>query len=335
MLVSFECTVVGQRLRNLSDVRRLQAPKQVRGTPGRAGGGRRQACRRRAAPACTGRGTCCVAAARSALAPGVLPCDSPPTPQPTRLRPCTHPPPSQPLNVYRQGRWGKLAGDALLPGDVVSVVRPGECGAPAHAGRCCPLQARTWSLPLLADRPVPDGHVARSHTAAAQRAAIRAWCRRPTRVRGLSSCPASPPRLRSLHPLEQRAARTWCCRPTCCCWRAPPSWMRRCSRVRPRFVGGVVGLPAPNQPSPVGRPGRAGPAEPLCSSLQRTHNAGPGAALSGVLAHGPQAGPTPALAVPSPGAGESTPQWKNPVGEATGDEVDASELEPTSRWAAV
>lgn len=30
MLVSFECTVVGQRLRNLSDVRKLQAPKQVR-----------------------------------------------------------------------------------------------------------------------------------------------------------------------------------------------------------------------------------------------------------------------------------------------------------------
>ena len=30
MLVTFECTVVGQRLRNLNDVRRLQAPKQVR-----------------------------------------------------------------------------------------------------------------------------------------------------------------------------------------------------------------------------------------------------------------------------------------------------------------
>lgn len=29
--------------------------------------------------------------------------------------------------------------------------------------------------------------------------------------------------------------------------------------------------------------------------------------------------------------GESTPQWKNPVGEATGDEIDASELAPTSR----
>lgn len=56
MLVSFECTVVGQRKKNLSDVRRLQAPKE-------------------------------------------------------------------PLNVYRSGKWGKLPGDALLPGDVVSVVR--------------------------------------------------------------------------------------------------------------------------------------------------------------------------------------------------------------------
>lgn len=31
MLVMFECTVVGQRLRNLHDVRALQQPKQVRG----------------------------------------------------------------------------------------------------------------------------------------------------------------------------------------------------------------------------------------------------------------------------------------------------------------
>lgn len=29
--------------------------------------------------------------------------------------------------------------------------------------------------------------------------------------------------------------------------------------------------------------------------------------------------------------GESTPQWKNPIGEATGDEVDASELDPSCR----
>ena len=31
----------------------------------------------------------------------------------------------QPLNVYRNGKWGKLPGDALVPGDVVSVVRSG------------------------------------------------------------------------------------------------------------------------------------------------------------------------------------------------------------------
>ena len=61
MLVSFECTVVGQRLKNLQDVRKLQAPKE-------------------------------------------------------------------PLNVYRSGKWGKLPGDALLPGDIVSVVRSGAGG---------------------------------------------------------------------------------------------------------------------------------------------------------------------------------------------------------------
>ena len=31
----------------------------------------------------------------------------------------------QPLNVYRNGKWAKLPGNALLPGDVVSVARSG------------------------------------------------------------------------------------------------------------------------------------------------------------------------------------------------------------------
>ena len=39
----------------------------------------------------------------------------------------------------------------------------------------------------------------------------------------------------------------------------------------------------------------------------------------------------PALSFPWIPAGESTPQWKNPVGEATGDEIDASELDPSSK----
>ncbi|GAB4817890.1 hypothetical protein N2152v2_004936 [Parachlorella kessleri] len=56
MLVMFECTVVGQRQRNLHDVRALQQPKQA-------------------------------------------------------------------LQVYRGGKWAKIAGDQLLPGDVVSVAR--------------------------------------------------------------------------------------------------------------------------------------------------------------------------------------------------------------------
>ena len=39
--------------------------------------------------------------------------------------------PKQPIMVYRQGKWEKLPGDALLPGDVISIGRPtgGECAA--------------------------------------------------------------------------------------------------------------------------------------------------------------------------------------------------------------
>ena len=32
--------------------------------------------------------------------------------------------PKQPIMVYRQGKWEKLSGDALLPGDVISIGRP-------------------------------------------------------------------------------------------------------------------------------------------------------------------------------------------------------------------
>lgn len=85
MLVSFECTVVGQRLRNLSDVRKLQAPKQ-------------------------------------------------------------------PLSVYRNGKWGKLPGDALLPGDVVSIAR----GTGAEASDDLVLQA---DMLLLAGTCIVDESV--------------------------------------------------------------------------------------------------------------------------------------------------------------------------------
>ena len=32
--------------------------------------------------------------------------------------------PKQPIMVHRQGKWEKLPGDALLPGDVISIGRP-------------------------------------------------------------------------------------------------------------------------------------------------------------------------------------------------------------------
>ncbi len=71
MLVMFECTVVGQRLRNLRELRSLTVPKQA-------------------------------------------------------------------LQVYRQGKWDQLPGDALLPGDVISIGRPsgGEEGSPGMLLRC-------------------------------------------------------------------------------------------------------------------------------------------------------------------------------------------------------
>lgn len=57
MLVMFECTVVGQRLRNLRELRSLSTPKQA-------------------------------------------------------------------VQVYRHGKWDRLPGDALLPGDLISLGRP-------------------------------------------------------------------------------------------------------------------------------------------------------------------------------------------------------------------
>ena len=77
MLVMFECTVTGQRLRNLRELRSLTVPKQA-------------------------------------------------------------------LQVYRQGKWDQLPGDALLPGDVISIGRPsgGEYHSSTHAALLQPCEVR-------------------------------------------------------------------------------------------------------------------------------------------------------------------------------------------------
>ena len=76
MLVMFECTVVGQRLRNLRELRSLTVPKQA-------------------------------------------------------------------LQVYRQGRWDQLPGDALLPGDVISIGRPSG-GTPRSPATATLIEAPPW-----------------------------------------------------------------------------------------------------------------------------------------------------------------------------------------------
>lgn len=66
MLVTFECTVVQQRLRNLRELRTLQTPRQH-------------------------------------------------------------------IQVYRCGKWELLPGEALLPGDVISIGRPSGGGCSVSA----------------------------------------------------------------------------------------------------------------------------------------------------------------------------------------------------------
>ena len=82
MLVMFECTVVGQRLRNLRELRALSTPKQA-------------------------------------------------------------------VQVHRQGRWERLPGDALLPGDLISLGRPAG-GAPPAALAASTTRSRQ-QLPAASD----------------------------------------------------------------------------------------------------------------------------------------------------------------------------------------
>ena len=62
--------------------------------------------------------------------------------------------PKQALMVYRQGKWDRLPGDALLPGDLISIGRP--------AG-LCNLTLPKLPLPLvILHRPakvLPEGSV--------------------------------------------------------------------------------------------------------------------------------------------------------------------------------
>lgn len=112
MLVTFECTVVMQRLKNLHDIRALQAPKQV-GWDARVFW--RQAHGRRG-----------WALGFHALSGTVLSCIWPRIP---RL---------QSIMAYRCGKWEKIPGDDVLPGDLVSIVREGArkeggCSGPLWA----------------------------------------------------------------------------------------------------------------------------------------------------------------------------------------------------------
>ncbi|CAL8460618.1 g147 [Coccomyxa elongata] len=88
MLVMFECTVVGQRLRNLRELRSLTTPKQA-------------------------------------------------------------------LQVYRQGKWVQLPGDALLPGDVISIGRPS--GGAGQDERVVPADALLLAGTCIVEEAVLTG----------------------------------------------------------------------------------------------------------------------------------------------------------------------------------
>lgn len=104
MLVTFECTVVMQRLKNLHDIRALQAPKQV---------GWMGAC---------GSSTGDEAGPRNF----------------TVEWKCPLLPRLQSIMAYRCGKWEKIPGDDVLPGDLVSIVRE---GARKEGGCAGPLWA--------------------------------------------------------------------------------------------------------------------------------------------------------------------------------------------------
>jgi len=73
------------------------------------------------------------------------------------VHPCSDPRPSLDccwMQVYRHGRWSKLPGEALAPGDVISIGRPtgaqplfswhSRCQHVLHPSRGCPMPASCW-----------------------------------------------------------------------------------------------------------------------------------------------------------------------------------------------
>ena len=140
MLVMFECTVVAQRLRNLKELRTLSTPKQaiqVRFVSFKEfhDGGNTALCTAHAlhldSELCAGistrnplqialgcwRQTHTISRFVRQFAAWCFPCMA--------------------AQVYRQGKWDKVPGDALLPGDIISIGRPqGACSRQIYVIRC-------------------------------------------------------------------------------------------------------------------------------------------------------------------------------------------------------
>ena len=122
----------------------------------------------------------------------------------------------QPLNVYRNGKWGKLPGDALVPGDVVSVVRSGGFSS-AQVDVVVGLPWSGYVVEWQAGRgPGTQRQPADEDVGA------------PAWLQLSGAHPLPPAAVCCMFVGLQRAGTTWCCKPICCCWQGPSLWTRRC-----------------------------------------------------------------------------------------------------------